>query len=171
MSDILSALKADEDYKTFKNIVNESNKVVVSEVYDEMMKMHGKRSVRKLDGSEVTGIKLNKVMVNDLKGRSRAVELNAQISMELGRLSIAYSAVKGHIMSKHADLLAGRSIADRTMSFENLLYIKKAKARIAELESIQGIVDMIVEDIDKASWTARNLVDVLNIGTKREYTT
>lgn len=165
-------LKQDETWQKYRRIVQHSWDESFDTFLDEIQKMHKGRAIRilGLDSSHPSGKKLAKAAMVDQAYRSRCVEIVMTITRNKNNLKYAIDTIKKHIEANYrSDLinLGIRGVTDRKQAVASLLAI--ATRKLSDMDTIIEIADMVIRDIDQATWSIKHAVDSLQIATKRQY--
>lgn len=170
MVQLRKALKTDELWKRFRLIEKGANKPEFEAFIDELKRLHSTRSVRVLGAqSAPSGRKVADAAMRDQSVRSRCVEISMEITHSRNYLSIAMLTVKSHINATYGGVLldAGiRSITERRSMVESLF--GKAERTLDSLDTITEIADMVIKDVDQASFSIKHTVEALSVATARE---
>lgn len=166
-SKLRKKLDADETFARYKRIIDNANRVNLEELLKEAVRLHSTRSVRSLSAKTSVGSKsLSKALSEDQSYRSRIVELIVQIRAEYNPLNVATLAIRDHLNSKYSRELGVRTVAERESTWRKLT--QKGSSRLEELSNAVETLEYVIEDIDKAGYALRNMVDLLQLTTKTE---
>lgn len=160
-------LKKDDTFQRFQRIVANCSQTNLDEVLKEVESLHAGRSMRNLRTVTVSAKKVIKAATEDSSYRSRLVELNMTMTREFNTLKLAFDTTRDYLNSHYGKEIGVRSISDRDTYWRSML--RKAVSRIQELEGAIDLTDSVIEDIDKASFTTKHIIDALNIVTRPEY--
>lgn len=161
-------LRKDDEYAKFKNILQYASSLAEFDNYcAEMETMHQGRKSRTLAHKSISTKRLVDAVLQDASYRSRCVEIMMVVNKASRMLLSATEAIRGHIFSKYKPYLANyRTKAERDTYVNNIL--KEAVAKLADYERIIEMAKYIIEDIDKMSWSARNILQGLELMLQRE---
>ena len=159
-------LKVDETFTKFKRIVKNATQVDIALLLKEVENLHSGRNIRSLKGKAVSPTRLMNVCAEDTAYRSRLVEINMTFMREYGPLKLAHETIKDYLNSKYGSGLGVRSIADREAVWNSVLL--DSRTRMIKLEDAIELTEMVIEDIDKSSFSLKHLLQTLEIISKRE---
>jgi DNA polymerase III delta prime subunit len=162
---IVQALRADNTYERIKNIYTTAALGFNSEaVHSEIESLQASRVSRGLISRSITAKVLNKAIVTDMANRSRLVEIRSKCNRSLQLVHMALESARIHIRATYGDLLRsayGSTKADMDAGINKML-INYVQLRSDLEHSIENI-DIVVKDIDQASYGLRNLVDIMKL--------
>lgn len=161
----MKAIRKDEVYVRFKRILANASQLDLDKLYEEIKTLHSGRTMRGLKSS-VSPKKIIGATLQDQSYRSRLVEINLLMTREYAALKAAYDATKDHLNSKFGKDIGVRSIADRDAYWRSKL--SKAVMRIDKLANMIELAEMVIEDIDKAGYAAKNIIAAFEIATRPE---
>jgi len=137
---------------------------------DELESMHAVRKVRFLNLASTHDAQtmLVEAAEQNCANRSRAVEILMQIQRVNSQLDIFMEAMNDYLSSTYSPLLLSeyRTKGERQQAVNSMLAVFVKKQR--EGESVKEIAELLVADIDAASWTLTRLVSILELNAKVE---
>jgi hypothetical protein len=137
----------------------------------ELQEMHASRLSRRLTPEDV--LKrfktrfLNFILQNNA-WRSRAVEIKMQCHSVLIKLDEILPVLKKYLKSTYAKELQEyfKTQAERDSYIDMLL--ERAIRQKHLLEGVSKHADLLISDLDAAGWTAKGIIDVMEMATKRD---
>lgn len=168
---MLQKLAEDAQWKRYKRIVENAREPEFDKYLDEIRNMHKSRPVRILGLGSTTpsGKKLAKAAMVDQAYRSRCVELVVNVVVHRDALEQAISIIKKHIEGSYSDYMKSlglRGITERRTLVNSLVSI--ASDLLSEMETLVRIGDIIIQDVDRASYALKHAVDSIQVALKRE---
>lgn len=170
-SQVIEKLESCPKVKKFKRMLEDGDfSVDISGFIDELDRMHKTRTIRLISKKDVLHNAQNKLIDASIQNqayRSRCVEIKM----------ICYRAESNIV--QHKDLLINYlkatykkalSVYRTNSERDNVigLVLNDSLYMIQQLQLVQELSDMIIDDIDKASWSLKTLIEVLKIATKPE---
>lgn len=164
MSKVIEEIRADPTYKKFKIIfARTQEKVNLERDIQEVLSLHAARTSRKLYGSKQYSVKsLIDANLKDLSFRSRMVELRVKASINLSLLKEAVASMKKYLSTEYADDLSEFSTAEQRRNFVDRV-LKQPLAFLSEGEASLDTIDVLVKDLDQASFGLRNMMECLKL--------
>jgi hypothetical protein len=164
-------LKQDSRYKAFRVVAKRAVDPQFETWLEEVIKLHKARSVRLLS-SKSGARKLSEAGLQDQSYRSRCVEILLLITRSRNYLASALFGLQRYVESEYQSELSKMGVRTKTgqRALINLL-TQSAQANIDHMDSLLEMVNLVIEDIDKAAWTVKNALAALEIATKREHAT
>ncbi len=161
----------DEVWERYTSLLSRFDTTDISDWTAELERLHSSRSSRRLMlKRSITPDDIIKVNLEDLATRSRIVEILLTLGKRYRLLEKALSAVYGHLTTTYPAeidaLVTGRTKGERQEFVEAVM--KEGWDTQSKLDLLKANALMIVEDIDKGSWTYRNLVEMVKIVSQRE---
>ena len=136
----------------------------------EIQDLHRNRTIRHIGAqAHPTGKKLASAGMKDQAARSRAVEIAMEVVTKRNLLAISMNTMNDTIMStfnEELKSLGARSINDKKNLVHSLF--GPAQKLIDDLDTIREVADLMIEDVDKGSYSIKHAVDSLMVATKRE---
>jgi len=111
--------------------------------------------------------KVIKAIAQDQSYRSRLVEITIVTRRKLNNILVAYTSTAQYISSRYREDIPGSNQAEKRAYIDNIL--KESKRKIAKLESINELAAYVIEDIDKAAWASKGILQGLEIATQKEF--
>jgi hypothetical protein len=148
---LISVIREDETYKTFKQILTDSKRGLdMEDLTKEIMGLHAGRSSRNLTGDGRYSPKtLLDANTTDMSARARMTEIRVKTDKKVGSLRKGIVAMRKHILTKYSEELKAyggvtlqKAVADRVM--------KLAIEYIEEAEMLISSIDTLIRDIDAA---------------------
>lgn len=164
MSSFKDLLAEDPQYQKFIEI---SQSVRETLTLDRFLKeaevMHKGRKVRTLNARKISPIDLQEAIIADLGNRSRLTEIRTLLARQSEILGTALSTIKRHLRAKHADYLKSRfSTVSERNSFLDVV-LAKPRDILSQVESAEDMLELYVKDLDQASFSYRNSLELLKM--------
>lgn len=129
----------------------------------EGKELHSSRSSRKLHQIALQPTPVYKAITEDLRARSRLCELKAQVYVIRASLSRAVEKTTAYILSYYseeiADIPGTNSVTGRKQLIQAIL--KEPIEFEQELQDTEKLLDLYIEDIDKAGYGLTNITNIL----------
>jgi len=137
---------------------------------EELESMHSIRKVRNINLANAKSAQAELVAAaeQNCAFRSRAVEIIMQIHRVCSQLELIQEALTDYLSTKYSPYLMSEynTKGERTQAIKTLLHPFEKKYR--ESVSVKEIADLLVADIDAASWTLQRLVSILELNITGE---
>lgn len=168
---VLDKLQKDVRVIKFQNMLNSGNFNVDTDSYiKELDSLHATRRVRNLSTKDVIHNAQKKIIsatVQNQAYRSRCVEIKMTCFKAEQLIQSHYDALADYLKVSYKKALSiYRTNAERDSVVANVL--SDANYRLQQIQLVQSLCDIIIDDIDKASWSIRALTDVLKIAATPE---
>lgn len=161
----MKGIRNDETYQRFKRILKNASQTDLAKTYEEIKSLHAGRLIRGMT-RKVSAKKLISAVTQDQAYRSRLVEINMTVTHEYASLKVCYDATKDKLSAKYSKQLGVRSIADRDTYWRSVL--SKGVTRLENLSNTIELLNMVIEDIDKAAWSAKTTLQAFDLATRPE---
>jgi hypothetical protein len=161
---LISDIRADSEYKKFKLIVQKvRERLNIDKDRSEALSMHAGRTSRRLHGTKQYSPKsLIDASLNDLACRARLVEIRVQCSIQTDLLQDAVKAIKHYITTEFVDELAEyKTVGQRNSLIDRV--VASAISTQGEAQALIKLLDDLITDIDKASYSLRLMSDALKL--------
>jgi cell fate (sporulation/competence/biofilm development) regulator YlbF (YheA/YmcA/DUF963 family) len=161
-SDLKEALKEDREFKKFKLIVKH-----IEETYDlealarEVRNLHEGRPSRALPKAP-SGDAVMEALIKDGQSRSRMGRILADLINQEGILEDAFKAIRAHMGTTYAEMLPSLRTKLERQEYLNR-YLRRGVKLHHRISTLQKIVLVYMEDIDKMGYTFTNTVKVLEM--------
>lgn len=161
---ILSKVKKDERYKTYKKIVEQvQGRINFEKDREEARSLHSGLIVRTLYGKKQFSPKTIIESVAQVQSnRSRLVELRSNSQIHLSYLDEAAEAFKRYMMTQYADDLSGFRTKDQRDALLDRI-MAKAQEILAEGKGYHMLLDGFIKDLDQAGYSHKALIDLLQM--------
>lgn len=160
-------LSKDQEYKTFKLIVEKCGLLAdFDNLTKEMETMHKARKSRLLISKSPSVDKLMKASAQASAYRSRNVEIMISVQKAQRTLASAIERMEAHILTKYKIHLTGKSINDRSLEVKTIL--DNAYSKLSDFDRIVDMCKELIADIESFGWTARLLMNGLDLIYTRE---
>lgn len=132
---------------------------------EEVRNIHITRGIRTMNSEDVLK-NIHKVIDAVLQNqscRSRVVEIKMMCVTVLTKLNFRKEALINYIQVRYQDQLkqSYRTINDRKAYLEELLSFTNTNT--TKLQVLQNFCDLLIQDIDNASWALKSVIDCLKI--------
>lgn len=163
-------LREDDVYKKYKRILaNITEKLNPDDFYTEIKGLHSGRKMRNLYGTTPGADKIGDAVLQDVRCRSRLVELILKATKYHDNLDIALDETRKYLAHTFADDAPDlRTKAERQSYFD--MYLTTGINVKAKLTSMIEAANLIVKDIDQCSHATRHLISCLELVLDRNDT-
>lgn len=174
MSDAVGALKkrlkADDTWKSFRGVVDMAWRPEYENFLEEIMRLHKTRELRLIKGGHVKSSKLSSAALNDQATRSRAVEIVMLVTSNRNNLDRGIKAMSEHIEAHYTRLLMTRGCKTK---MEQRAVINScmslSKSVIDKMDTLIEVADLLIDDVDKGSYSIKHAIDSMQIAAKRSF--
>lgn len=167
---IRKKIRKDKRFKSIKSIykTNPLFQVTIDEYRDEIRTMFKIRIFRSLNTKSPNILnKLAEALVQDQSFRSRMTEILSQLVMAKKSLNDMAERFFDYASTEYArDLKAIGAAKERSSFVRDVL--SEYFTYCENLDNLMMEIDIYVKDIDKAGYTAKNLIEVVDMLTYRE---
>lgn len=170
MTSFVQYCQANSSYKKFNSQL-ESGKYNVNLVdyYKKVEGLHATRIVRRLTVKQIAADYQKYLMEATLQNqqyRSDSVDYKKECFKVNSLLTWHTEELKGYLINKYPKSFKELGNENNRQAAWNVLFAN-AYSITSQNECFIEYVDMVIEDIDKAGWTLKNLTDVLNLNISR----
>lgn len=144
----MKAIKKDEEYKKYLNVVRACT-TDLANIQEEVRSLHSSRKIRTMPS--LSSGRIGKTSLQEQSYRSRLIELRMALYFEWANLDMAHRAIRDHIVYTYSDDIPGKTQVERDRSLRKIL--GKGDRRLQELNHTLAYLMMVVEDIDKGSYS------------------
>ena len=165
----VSAAREDPVIVRAGQLQEESEKSInLERVSREVRVLHESRTSRKLYKIALEPTSLAEAAMRDMSARARLTELKASVYSQQLALEAAYEAAAAQLVTKYGDGLrdVATNAADRKHVTNRIL--SGLVSRVSELSAAVDNIDLIVKDIDQASFALRNATEMLKLLIERK---
>lgn len=161
-------LKEDSQFIKYKNILTAAESMGEFENYiSELENMHKARKARTLVHKKIGTQRLMRAIMQDAAYRARCVEILVQVGKAQRLLHAATDSIYNHIFVKYKVYLAQyRTKAEKDSFVQSLLSDSYAKQN--DFERVVDVAKLIIEDIDKFSWSTKNIIEAMKLVFQKE---
>lgn len=161
-SDLKEALKEDREFKKYRMIVKH---IAESQDLDalgrEVRNLHEGRPSRALSKAP-SGDAVLEALIKDGQARSRMGRILAELITNEGLLDDAFKAIRAHMGTTYQEMLPTlRTKLERTEYLNK--YLRRGVQLHHRIHTMQKVVTVYMEDIDKMGYTFTNTVKVLEM--------
>lgn len=164
------AIKKDDKWARFQAVYKTAYRPEFDKYIDEIQQLHRTRSIRVLGAQAApSGKKVADAAMRDQSTRSRCVEICMDVTRSRNHLAITMNTVQSYLGAEYSQLLSDngvRAVTEKRSIVESLF--GAAQRRLQELDSITEIADMVIKDVDQASFSIKHTVEALTVATQRE---
>jgi len=161
-------LRADNRFVKYKNILSHAESMAEFENYlTELENMHKARKARTLVHKSISTQRLMKAILQDASYRSRCVEIMVQVSKAQRLLNAATDEIYNHIFVKYKAYLSQYRTKAEKDSFVQAI-LSDSYSKQADFERIADVAKSIIEDIDKFSWSTKNIIEAMKLIFQKE---
>lgn len=167
---IVSVLKKDSRYKRLKETFNSIPifRMPVDQYIKEVESIHKLREIRRLNTSDPSFIdKVIKANVSDQGHRSRLTEIQMGCIKYISTLQNAIDSLRQHLLLTYSTELRSLKTKEERLGVVNIALRTFIRA-IENVMQLKELSQLVVFDIDKASWSLRLTVDAIKSTTKPE---
>lgn len=156
-------LKADDTFLQYRRMLKNINERMDEEkFYEEVQAMHSGRLMRNLYGTTPGAEKISNAILQDVRCRSRLVELILRATRHHDRLDIVLDEMRKYLAAQYpTEVSELRTKAERQDYFD--LYLKAGLRTLSALKSMIEAGSTIIKDIDQCSHSTRHLVECLEL--------
>lgn len=161
---IIADIREESEYRKFKKILAKTKeRLNIDKDRTEALSMHAGRTSRRLYGTKQYSPKaLIDASLNDLSVRSRLVEVRVQCSIHIDLLHDAIKAIKHYITTQyHTELAKFKTVGQRNALIDRV--VNEALKAEGEGQALIKLLDDLINDIDKASFQLRNMIEGLKL--------
>lgn len=160
-------LRENDGYLQYRRMVkNIQERFDIEKYYEETHTVHAGRRMRNLFGTTPGADKISDAVLQDVKCRSRLVEIVLKATRHYDRLDILLSEMRKYLAAQYPDVTDHlRTKAERQEYFD--AYLKTGIKFQAELKSLIEAANFIIKDIDQCSHATRHLVECLSLVLSR----
>lgn len=156
-------LKGDDTYLKYRRILKNINeKMDLETFYTEITTLHAGRVMRNLYGTTPGASKISDAVLQDVRCRSRLVELVLKSTRYHDILDLTLDETRKYLSTKYADEApALRTKQERQSYFD--VYLTKGISTLANLKSLAESANLVIKDIDQCSHATRHLIECLEL--------
>lgn len=161
-------VKADENFIKFKRAVekNPNLRLPFDDLHEELTREHKMRQVRSLRRSDVDFVgSVTDAMMQDARIRSRGTEILASCIAITGGFQETLTNLRDYLLLTYGKRLGGTK-EERRNFMENVL--RPFFKFIHKVEQLKEHARYIIEDIDKAGYTFKGLLEAIKLLGKPE---
>jgi len=163
------ARSIDEDKRVkrlLSDVCSGNMSIDVNASLDEMETIHRSRMVRSLKTKSLFGVggaqKIAEVIQQNQANRSRVVEIKLGALRRRMLLEERLELTATYLRVKYSNNLSEyRTVGERSSVIDSLL--EPVNKLVSELSRVEEYADIVLEDMDKAGWSLKNLEDAMSI--------
>lgn len=156
-------LREDDTFLKYRRILkNILTKMDEESFYQEIQTMHAGRSIRNLYGTTPSSDKLNNAVAQDVRCRSRLVEMILKATRHHDMLDIVLDETRKYLAAKYSEEVSDlRTKGERQTYFDT--YLTSGITTKRHLTSMIEAANMVVKDIDQANFSTNHLTKILEL--------
>lgn len=160
-------LREDDTFLKYRRILkNIREKMDEEKFYEEVQSMHSGRTMRNLYGTTPGADKISNAVLQDVRVRSRLVELILKATRHHDMLDIVLDETRKYLATKYQDeVLDLRTKGERQSYFD--IYLSAGITTKHNLSSMIEAANIVVKDIDQCSHSTRHLIECLELVVSR----
>jgi hypothetical protein len=167
-----AALKEDDTWKRYRNIVRNSWPTEFDGYEEEIMNIQKARPIRLLGATSgsVGGKKLVEATMSDQSYRSRSVEIAMSVYRVKSHLEMSRRLTNKHVLANYGNELTRwglKGVRERETLVGSLF--DTADTLITKYQMIMDLSDWVIADVDAGGFALQKAVKALELATKREY--
>jgi len=167
---VVEILRADKRYKRLLEAFDSAPlyNIPRESIIEEVKRIHELREIRRLNPRDSGFVdKLILANTHDQSARSRLTEILMRCIHVGTKLSDAIAALKQHFLLEYSDHLRQfRTKEERSMVLN--IALRKFIKYVEEVNNLKMVVEVVITDIDKGSWSLRASIQAMEISSKRE---
>lgn len=172
-STILEDRKVASTLMRVQRIINDKFAPDAEQLRKEVFSTHASRDTRALQPGKILQSSAHNIIdasAEEVSDRSRLIEVKMQCVAEIEKLKEDLGALSRYIIVRYDTALKARhkSVTDRKAYVQAVL--DKYYKRVRELEGLVTLIDLVVEDIDSASWALNRIANVVIAANNRRET-
>ncbi len=167
---VLKLIKGDSKFKRLSKAFADSPiyNIPRERMLDEIKEIHELRESRRLNRRDPDFVdKLVEANIRDMASRSRLTAIIATCAETSDKLTLACKSLKQHMLLTYPEHLRQyRTKEERILILD--MAMRKYLNYVDQVNSIKEIAILVVNDIDKAAWSLKLIVETLKITSGRE---
>lgn len=161
-SDLKDALKEDREFKKYRMIVKHIEEAQDLEALArEVRNLHEGRPSRALSKAPSADSVLE-AQLKDGQSRSRMSRIMAELINNEGILEDAFKAIRAHMGTSYADMMPSLKTKLERQEYLNK-YLRRGVQLHHRINTLQKVVTLYMEDIDKMGYAFTNTVRILEM--------
>jgi len=157
--------EGEDFFRKWKAVIERAEKCPVGKWMREVESLHKDRGVHEyLTGGSPTAKRAIGVASTDLGARSRIVQLRVRSFRVKSRVIAANDACRSLLLDR--GYCAGKTQADRNAKADVIM--ERGVTIRSRLESFDRMADMIIDDIDRAHWSMKMILESMSQASKPE---
>lgn len=162
---VRSLVRADQKYKRFKKAAQSNPNLVLpfEDLHDELRRLHSTRQVRVLSRRDVdfTATVID-AMLQDQSTRSRCTEILASCISISGTFAETLNNLRDYLMLEYGGNIGTRTTKEERKQFMVSL-LRPFYRYLHDVSQLQEHARYVIDDIDKAGFTYRNLIEGIKL--------
>lgn len=136
-------------------------------LHKEIENLHGTRDSRTLGlRGKFSAKRVINAHLRDQSYRSRIVEIVVTVTKDYNHLWMANDNAIAYFLSRYDSQIPGRSREVKRARIAH--HFISVQRKLTEMETLKEVAELVIKDIDTASWAARNALQGLAMATKSE---
>ncbi|SBV38470.1 hypothetical protein BN7874_265 [Phage NCTB] len=171
ISKIRKILKSDTRYKRLKSTFDTSDlfQLPFDDLKDELKTLHRMRKIHKLKVGHPNFVQhLSEAAIRDTTNRHRYSEILVSCTEANTSLAKMIESFESYFLIKYAHELKPLRTKEERKNFIKAV-MDKMHRYLDDTDELIKITRILIEDIDKASFTVKHLVDAFTIISKRDH--
>lgn len=166
MEELEKKLRKTAEYKKVCDMLDTARQLDLDNMQSEIESLHLGRKMRNLRLKTLSADKLIDVACQEASSRSRLVEIVLGLTRNFNMLELAHQAATETLISKYYKELPGSTKASKSAFVYDIM--SDLKIKLTEFKSVIEIANLVVSDIDKAGFSIKHIVELLQTANRRE---
>lgn len=170
INEVIRILRSDIRYKKLKHLFSTSPlyTIPLDTLAEEISSTHATRLTRRLNALDSKLVeKVINANIHDQSVRSRLAEIIITLVRSKSTLSDALESLRHYFLTSYQfELRQFRTKEERAMILN--MALRTFDSYLTRVELVKVSAELIVSDIDKASWALRSIIDAMKIHAARE---
>ncbi len=162
---VISTMRKDPKYKRLKETfsTHETFRLPLDDLMLELTGLHRSRKVRILNPTDPEFVaKVVESVLNDQAIRSRTTEILIRCVRAHALLSHSVEGLKYHLLTTYADSLKTYRTKDERAQIVNST-LRTFEKFLSDVLTLKESAQLVVNDIDKASWSLKSVLSALEL--------
>ena len=133
---------------------------------EEIVSLHNKRMAEGLKTSKLSASRIRKALVREQGVRSRLLAIHMEANVAYNALNVSKDAAVVQLMATRADAFP---MTTKTEQKAHMAHLFRQETTILEdLREARDAADMVMQDIDKAAWNMKAIIQTYELETRPE---
>lgn len=171
LSGIVKSMKRDDRYRRLRQLFADMPlyKIPTQDLVDEILRIHSVRGVRFLTTSDAKFFdRVIDASIQDQANRSRLSEILMQCVRARGTLDNALSPLREYLLIRYANEITFLRTKDERVRVVNMA-LASFQRFLDKVDIVEQQARIVVEDIDKASFSLKRIIEAYTLHNKPEY--